>query len=53
MSYGGQQEGRPGAGPAPSMPFEEQMQGGKWRPEEKHYWVTGRPGNVRTRPNNM
>lgn len=35
------------------MPFEEQMQGGKWRPNEPHYWVTGRPGNVRKRPDNM
>lgn len=38
---------------ADHMPFEEQMKGGKWRPGEPHYWSTGRPGNVRQRPNNM
>ncbi|MDQ4148709.1 MAG: hypothetical protein M3164_01760 [Actinomycetota bacterium] len=44
--------GPPGAGVAPSMPFDEQIKGGKWRPGEPHWWATGRPGNVRQRPNN-
>lgn len=38
---------------AAHMPFEEQMKGGKWRPGEPHYWVTGNPGNRRKRPENM